>query len=212
MTRAVRVAVALVAVAALVASGTAGYATVGGTGDPNPLRLKAGVPVGVLDSPAGAVSAADNYVAAEDGALLSPALLRRVVQTDWIAVDRQSELSLTVPSAALRTAPGSMGGVRLTAAVAGDRLESYAPGAARVGVWHEVTLWSSSLVPAQHWSLDTVGLIWSGGRWQVASRVVAPAAQTPVPYWVNRAPGERTSAALSEMLSGMSAPYYGATP
>jgi hypothetical protein len=208
----VRAVLAVGAVAALVAVGAAGYGSAGSTPASNPLRLVSGIPVGVLDSPAGAVSAADNYLAAEDGALLDPALLRRVIATDWTVADRQSEASLTVPSAALRTTPGSLGDLHLTAAVAGDRLESYSPRAARVGVWHEVTFWSSSVAPAQHWSLDSVALVWRSGRWQVASRVVAPVAQTPVPGWVNAAPGERSSAALSAALSGMSAPYYGVLP
>ena len=155
MTAPVRTALAVGIVVALVLIAAAGYATTGKTRDPNPLRLHAGVPVGVLDSPTGAISAADDYLAAEDGALLDPSLLRLVVRTDWTPGDRASELALTVPSAALRTTPGSLAGVRLTAAIAGDRLEAYAPAVARVQVWDEVTLWSSSLPPAQHWSLDT---------------------------------------------------------
>lgn len=207
MTRTATAVLAMSAVLALVAIGVVGYTSSPATRDPNPLRLVDGVPVGVLDSPDGAVSAADNYLAAEDGALLDPSQLRLVLRTDWTAAARSRELSLTVPSAALRTTSGSLGGVRLTAAVAGDKLESYTPRSAQVEVWREVTIWSQSLAPAQHWSLDTVQLVWSGDRWQIAARSVAPVAQTPVPAWLNGGSGSYTRARFDAALAGMSAPY-----
>ncbi len=199
---------ALVLVGALVA----GYTTAPTTSHPNPIRLEHGVPIGVSDTPIGAVAAADNYLAAEDESLLSADQLRRVVNTDWAPRERSVELAQPFPAAALAGKTATFAGLELTAAVAAQRLESYTPQSAEVGVWHEVTIWSSTVEPAQRWSLDTITLVWDSGQWLVASRSPAPDSQTPVPSWTSGGPTDRTSGAFDARLSGMSAPYYGAMP
>lgn len=186
-----------------------GYATPRTTAHPNPIVLEHGVPVGVGHSSSGALAAADNYLAAEDSSLLSPGALRAVVDTDWTVRERQVELAQAVPAASLRTTPAELGDTKLTASVAAHKLESYAPSSARVGVWHELTVWSSTLAPTQYWSLDTVTLLWRDGRWLVSSRVTSPTTATPVPPWSGGSPDDRTSAAFDQRLAGMSAPYYG---
>lgn len=177
------------------------------------IALAHGIPVGVVDTPAGALAATDNYVASEDNALLSPFLLRQVVDTDWSPPERSVELSGRLASAALASTPAGLGNARLTAAVAGHRLDAFSARSARVSVWHEVTVWSSAppvmSPPAQHWSLDTVGLVWDNDRWLVASHTVAPPSATPVPAWTSGAPSDRTNQAFTGRLAGMSAPYYG---
>lgn len=201
----------VVVVALLVTLGALviGYGTAPRRLVPNPVRFEHGVPVGVLDTPAGALAAADNYLASEDDALLSADRLRRVVDTVWAPAERGVELAQPFPAAAVAGRPATFAGLKLTAAVAADRLDVYTPRSARVGVWHEFTVWSATVAPTQRWSLDTVSLVWDSGRWMVASRSTAPDSATPVPGWTSGARGDRTSQAFDARLAGMSAPYYG---
>jgi len=209
----IRPAPALAALAAMLAgSFVTGYVTVSGTAHPNPIRLEDGVPVGVLDSPGGAVSAAENYLAAEDGALLSPDQLRAVVKADWAPRAQPVELAQPFPVASLRSTPQQLGDGRLTGAVAATKLLSFDGRSAQVAVWHELTTWSSSVLPTQHWLLDSVTLAWQDGRWLVTSRSSAPDGSTPVPAWTSGGPADRTSEAFDSRLAGMTAPYYGALP
>lgn len=200
------VAVLLVVTAGALALG---YRTAPRVSRPNPIRLVDGVPVGVIDTPVGAIAAAENYLASEDDALLSRDEIRRVVDTVWAPAERGVELAQPFPAAALAGKPATFPGLRLAAAVAGAKLESYAPQSAQVLVWHEITVWSASVAPTQRWSLDTVTLVWDGGRWLVASRAAAPDSETPVPAWTSGTRQDGTSEAFDTRLAGMSAPYYG---
>jgi hypothetical protein len=186
-----------------------GYRTAPKISRPNPIRLVDGVPVGVIDTPVGAIAAAENYLASEDDALLSSDEIRRVVDTVWAPGERGVELAQPFPAAALAGKAATFPGLRLAAAVAGAKLESYAPQSAQVLVWHEITVWSASVAPTQRWSLDTVTLVWDGGRWLVASRAAAPDSETPVPAWTSGTRQDGTSEAFDTRLAGMSAPYYG---
>jgi hypothetical protein len=190
-----------------------GYQTAPTVARPNPIRLERGVPVGVVDTPVGAIAAAENYLASEDDALLSRGQIRQVVDTLWAPDERDVELAQPFPAAALAGKPTTFPGLELSAAVAGAKLGSYTPRSAQVLVWHEITLWSPSVVPTQRWSLDTVTLVWDSGRWLVASRTAAPDSETPVPAWTSGTPQDTTSEAFDTRLAGMSAPYYrGLTP
>jgi hypothetical protein len=200
------VAVLLVVTAGALALG---YRTAPKISRPNPIRLVDGVPVGVIDTPVGAIAAAENYLASEDDALLSSDEIRRVVGTVWAPGERGVELAQPFPAAALAGKAATFPGLRLAAAVAGAKLESYAPQSAQVLVWHEITVWSASVAPTQRWSLDTVTLVWDGGRWLVASRAAAPDSETPVPAWTSGTRQDGTSEAFDTRLAGMSAPYYG---
>jgi hypothetical protein len=123
------------------------------------------------------------------------------------------ELAQPFPAATLAGKPATFPGLELAAAVAGAELDSYTPASAQVVVWHEITLWSPAVVPTQRWSLDTVMLVWDGGRWLVASRTAAPDPETPVPAWTSGTPRDNTSEAFDTRLAGMSGPYYtGVTP
>jgi hypothetical protein len=202
--------VVIVVSLAVTAGGLAlGYRTTPKPGRPNPIRLEHGVPVGVLDTPVGALAAAENYVGAEDNSLLSPIELRRVVDTVWAPAERPVELAQPFPAAALAGKPATFAGLKLTGAIAADKLEAYSPGSAQVAVWHEITIWSPSVEPTQRWSNDTVTLAWDGGRWLVTSRAAAPDPATPVPAWTSGTATDRTSQAFDARLAGMSAPYYG---
>jgi hypothetical protein len=185
-----------------------GYRTAPRAARPNPIRLVDGVPVGVIDTRVGAIAAAENYLASEDDALLSRDEIRRVVDTVWAPAERNVELAQPFPAAALAGRPATFPGLELSAAVAGAKLESYAPQSAQVLVWHEITLWSPSVAPTQRWNLDAVTLMWDGGRWLIASRTAAPDSETPVPVWTSGTPEDNTSQAFDTRLTGMSAPYY----
>jgi hypothetical protein len=200
------------AVLVLGAAVAGGLATAPVTTDPDPIMVRQGVPVGVERTPNGAIAAADNYVAAEDRALTSAAGMRAVVETDWVPSARRVELAQPYPAAAIAGKPLSFPGLRLAADVAADRLESYSSNTAQIGVWDEITVWSSTVAPTQHWELDTINLVWGAGQWQVASRLTAPDAQTPVPSWTSGGPADRTSAAFDSQLAGMATPYYGVAP
>lgn len=186
----------------------AGYSTASHPARPNPIRIEHGIPIGVIDTPAGAVAAADNYLVSEDDALLSPTGVRTVVDNAWARGARASELAQPFPAAALAVKPATFSGLRLTAAVAANKLESYTPQSAQIGVWHEITAWSPTITPTQRWSLDTVTLVWSSDRWLLASRSTAPDSQTPVPAWTSGGVEDRTSQAFGARLAGMSGPYY----
>ena len=190
-----------------------GYETVPATTRPNAIRLEHDVPVGVLDTRAGAVAAADNYVATEDDSLLSPSQIRAVVDTEWAPQERAVELAQPFLAAALAGEPATLDGLKLTAAVAADKLQAYSPQSAQVSVWSEITIWSSTVAPTQRWTLDTVTLAWDSGRWLVTSRSTAPDSSTPVPVWTSGDMRDRASATFDTRLADMSAPYYsGGTP
>jgi hypothetical protein len=210
-----RVTALVVAVLLVVAVGglALGYQTAPKVVSPNPIRLEGGVPVGVVDTPVGAIAAAENYLATEDDALLSRDGIRQVVDAVWAPAERDVELAQPFPAAALAGKPATFPGLELSAAVAGAKLESYTPQSAQVIVWHEITLWSPTVAPTQRWSLDTVTLVWDSGRWLVASRTAAPDSETPVPAWTSGTPQDTTSEAFDTRLAGMSTPYYrGLTP
>ena len=205
-----RIAPALLAMLAVVVAGAmaVGYKTAAKVARPGPIRLEEGVPVAVVDTPVGALAAAENYMGSEDDALLSRAEIRRVVEAEWTPAAREVELAQPFPAAALAGKPTTFPGLELVAAVAGAELVSYTPESAQAVVWHEITLWSPAVVPTQHWSLDTVTLVWDDGRWLVASRTAAADSETPVPAWTSGTPRDSTSEAFDTRLAGMSGPYY----
>ena len=202
------VGVAVGALAVTAGALALGYKTVPATNRPNAIRLEHGVPVGILDTAAGAVAAADNYVAAEDDALLSSNQIRGVVNTEWAPRERPVELAQPFLAAALAGTPATLDGLKLTAAIAADELEAYSPQTAQVSVWSEITVWSSAVAPTQRWTLDTVTLAWESGRWLVTSRLAAPDSATPVPAWTSGHIQDRVSATFDARLADMSAPYY----
>lgn len=204
---------ALLGVVTLAGAGLAAGIVSAPTGRrPDPVVLRRNVPVGVEHSAGGAVAAADNYVAAENRALVSPSQLRTIIDSDWLPQARSPELAQPSLAAALAAKPNSVPGLKLTAAVAADRLGEYSSRAAEVRVWDEITAWSPSIAPTQRWNLDTLALVWRSGQWMVASKSTASDARTPVPTWTSGAPADRTSPAFDGRLAGMAQPYYGATP
>ena len=199
-----RGAEALLLAAVVASSFAAARSTVAAPGAPDPVRLEGGIPVGVVQTPAGALAAADNFVAAGVPASLDPERFREFANAviepgahDWIQT--------AGAAAALNGGPPA--GAQVIGSVVADRLDAYGSGRAEVGIWALGTYWDGGSAPTQYWSLVEVSLRWSGDRWRmVAARESVPG---PVPALIAGGLGQRTSSVWDRVLAGMSAPYYG---
>jgi hypothetical protein len=169
---------------------------------PNPIRLVGAVPVGVEHSAAGALAAADNYVAAG----ITDSVDQRALQSYANAVIAPSErMALLRASEQLAQRDRPPAGTSAIATILAHRLWSYTGATARVATWDLGSYWGPALPPAQYWALADVALRWASGRWQIVS--VDERLPGPVPGPVGA--GANTSAQWSSALAGMSAPYYG---
>jgi hypothetical protein len=181
----------------------AGRSTVARRGPNDPLRLDRGIPISVLDTSVGALVAADNYVAAGITAGLDDGELHRFANAVIEPTARAGFLRAS-RSLAQNSPPA---GARALGSVVAHRLESYGGGSARVSVWALGSVWDGGLAPTQYSALVDLSLHWAGDRWRVAA--VQESLPGPVPALV-AGPGEaRSVGAWDEVLSGMSAPYYG---
>ncbi len=174
------------------------------------VHLVHGVPVGVQDSPAGALAASDNYVAlAAQSIEQNPGVFAALVAQAYLPAARERALA---KARALRIADtqniGNYAeGGRGLAVVAARRLDSFSPGTASVTSWLGGFVWGPRLAPRQTWDLVDTTLDWRGGRWLVAgSQVQATPAPVPSIVYVQ---GSNNSSAAFARLAGMSAPVYG---
>jgi hypothetical protein len=177
---------------------------------PRAVRLIGGVPVGVQDSPAGALAAADDYVAlasqsVEQDPAAFAALIAQVyapeIQARTLAEGRELRASDTQNMA--NYAAGGHG----LALVGARRLDSYTPQAASVTTWLGGIVWGPRLAPRQTWNLIATRLRWQAGRWLVVS-CRTERTPAPVPAIVYVTQGNDRSSAFAR-LGGMSAPLYG---
>lgn len=198
------IAGALVLAGALAVAFAAGRSTVALRGTPTPTRVENGIPIGVLHTPAGALSAADNYVATGITAGLDPRALEAFAKALLIPAARP-----VLIAASERLAQGSSppAGTSAIGTVVAHALRSYVGDAAEVSTWELGSYWGAGLVPTQYWALADLSLRWSDGRWQVVS--VQERLPGPVPARVSGAQAARTSASWNQALTGMSAPFYG---
>jgi hypothetical protein len=184
----------------------------GGHGPAAAVVTLAGVPVGVDRSAAGALAAADNYVAIESETLeQDPPAYQRLVAMAFAPAARAGALAAAGQVRA--SDPVNMAnyrrGGRGIAVVAARRLESYTPSLAVVTTWVGGVLWGPALSPRQSWQLVDTTLAWRRGRWMVlASTVRATPAPAPAAVYVQGA-SDQTQAFQRELV-GMSAPFYGA--
>jgi hypothetical protein len=202
------VALACVSGAAMLfaASFIAGVISAPQSADPDPVRLEHGLPVGVVRSPEGALAAAANDVAIEHRtSATDPVAFEQLIRVAWVRGAGARELGLERRARALAPAPV---GLRLLSGVAAGRIEHYAHGSAVVALWCVSTYWSAAIAPTQKWSLDTLTLRWTAGRWRVSAHTATGA---PVPQWAAAAAGNDTAAAFNAGLAGMTAPTYGGT-
>ncbi len=182
----------------------AGRSTVAAPGAPDPVRLDHGISLGVVESPSGALAAADNYVATGISASVGSAQLRQFANE---VVDPGARNAFDSSSQASSQAAGPPVGARVIGSVVAHRLESYGPGTAAVSEWSVGSYWDGGASPTQYWSLVDVSLRWSGDRWRVTSaRETLPG---PVPQLIGGDQTGRSSATWDQALAGMSTPYYG---
>jgi hypothetical protein len=180
---------------------------------PDVVNSIGGIPIGVDHSPAGALAAADNYVAVSyDSVERDPTRNARLIDTVYAAGIRASALS---GAAAVRAQnPDAMslwrhGGQNLSL-VGARRLDYYGADAAQVTSWNADIFWGPGRAPKQAWVLTQTSLRWSGGRWLVTATSTLPTAG-PVPALTPQASSANDSvAAFGSGLGGFTAPGYGA--
>jgi hypothetical protein len=176
------------------------------------IRTASGVPIGVDHSKAGALAAADNYVAvASETVLQDPARYAALVRETYVEGYQATALREA------RVARGRMttllaeyaAGRRALALVAARRLEAYSSDRARITTWTAGISWGPGRSPGQRWFLAEVTLRWTGDRWRVErSNESKRSAPTPgVVRYSDR--NALTRAAFERELNGMTAPAYG---
>jgi hypothetical protein len=171
-----------------------------------------GIPVGTADTPAGALAAADNYLAIGSQSVeQNPSLFARLVavayapgtrartlrQADELRRDDQADMA------------NYQGGGRALAVIAARRIDSYTRERASVTSWLGGFVWGPGLSPRQSWNLVQTTLAFEHGRWLVVSSQ-AENTPAPVPSVVYVDGNNNQSTTFDARLAGMTAPFYGA--
>ena len=209
-----RIALAgLLALCALAAGVLIGRATSHANhASPAAIAMVGGIPVGVQDTPAGALAAADNYVAiASQTVEQNPVEFAQLVDALYAPAARTSTLAQAarVRAADLADMRNYAQGGRAVAVIAARRLDRYTPGRASVTSWLGGVVWGPGLSPRQSWNLVDTTLTWQQGRWLVAS-MHTERTPAPVPSVVFVDGHNNQSGAFDSGLVGMTAPFYGA--
>ncbi len=174
------------------------------------VELLGGVPVGVKDTQAGALAAADDYVALSSQSVeQDPALFAALVAQVYAPEIRERTLAQAAQIRAGDTQNMSnyQQGGRGIAVIAARRLDSYTPRSATVTSWLAGMVWGPRLAPRQSWNLIDTTLHWQSGRWLVtASETDRTPAPVPAIVYVN---AHNDDARAFGRLAGMSAPFYG---
>jgi hypothetical protein len=171
-----------------------------------------GIAVGVQDTPAGALAAADNYVAiASQTVEQDPGEFAELVDTVYTSAARTSKLAQAARARVADVADlrNYAQGGRAVAVIAARRLERYTPVRASVTSWLGGFVWGPGLSPRQSWNLVNTTLSWHRGRWLVVS-MNTERTPAPVPSVVFVDGQNNSSAAFDARLVGMTAPFYGA--
>jgi hypothetical protein len=182
--------------------------------DPSdPIEDVAGIPVGVDHSPAGALAAADSYVAVSyDVVERDPVRDTQLINTLYAPAIRPRALrgAATIRAeneAAMRL--WARGGENLSL-VGTRRLDYYHGDDAQVTTWNADILWGPRRPPKQGWVMTQTSLRWSAQRWLVSATVTLPT-PGPVPAVTPQAISSNDSAwAFDTTLAGFTAPAYGA--
>jgi len=181
-----------------------------GNSTTNAIALVNGVPVGVADTPAGAIAADDNYLATEAQTdEQDPKVFATLVAT--VFTPATGQLSLR-QAAQLRSSDTTLtsaysAGARAIAVVGARRLDSYSPQRATLTTWVGAFLWGPTLAPEQTWNLINSTLVWRDSRWLLAQLHV-DTTPAPVPSIVY-VDGDNNTATAFNALNGMTAPFYG---
>jgi hypothetical protein len=171
-----------------------------------------GIAVGVQDTPAGALAAADNYVAiASQTVEQDPGEFAELVATVYAPAARSGTLAQAARARVADVADmrNYAQGGRAVAVIAARRLERYTPARASVTSWLGGFVWGPGLSPRQSWNLVDTTLSWQQGRWLVASMSTGRT-PAPVPSVVFVDGQNNQSGAFDARLVGMTAPFYGA--
>jgi hypothetical protein len=171
-----------------------------------------GMAVGVQDTPAGALAAADNYVAiASQTVEQNPGEFAEFVDAVYAPTARTDTLSQAarVRAADVADMRNYAQGGRAVAVIAARRLDRYTPARASVTSWLGGLVWGPGRSPRQSWNLVDTTLSWQQGRWLIAS-MNTEHTPAPVPSVVFVDGQNNSSAAFDARLVGMTAPFYGA--
>jgi hypothetical protein len=208
--RGVLAGIAAASAVALLAAVLLNVARGRGSGGGGPVRLVGDVPVGVQDTPAGALAAGDNYVAlASQSIEQDPAVFAALVAQAYAPQARGRTLAEAqrIRSGDTQNMTNYREGGRGIAVIAARRLDSYTPDQATITSWLGGFVWGPHLAPRQTWNLIDTTLRWQQGRWLVLSSDT-DTTPAPVPSIVY-VDGANDQAAAFARLSGMSAPFYG---
>lgn len=197
------VAVGVLVMGVLGGAFAAGRSTVTRVRSPDPLGLEHGIAIGAVDTPAGALVAADNYVATGIGASLDAEELAQFANAVVAPAAREQFIADNQRRAQPQGLPR---GARVLATVVAHRLDSYSAPSAVVSTWALATGWDA-LAPTQYSALVQLSLRWSGDRWQISA--VRESLPGPVPGRVAGTRQARSAGAWDRALTGMAAPYYG---
>jgi len=198
------------AVAPLLTGAIGNGRTSGAAQHASPVELAAGVPVGVEHTPAGALAAADNYLAiASQSIEQDPQSFQALLQEVYAQSIRASTLAQAQRLRAgdtQNTANYARGGHGI-AVVAARRLDRYTPQQAVITSWLGGFVWGPRLTPRQSWNLVDTTLRWRSGRWLVQASSTDPTpAPVPAVVYID---GANDSSSAFARLAGMSAPFYG---
>jgi hypothetical protein len=178
-----------------------------------PIRVIDGIPVGVEHSRAGALAAADNYVATSSETLVQdPERYTRFVRAAFTQASAANALAVAdrlraeSPDTVAEYAEGARG---LTV-VGARRLTAYDGVTATVETWAGGVVWGSSRVPTQRWYLARTELQWDGQRWRVSAldELDRPG-PAPARVVVTGETADEAST-FDRELGRMNAPIYGA--
>jgi hypothetical protein len=177
------------------------------------IRLVGGVPVGVMHTRAGALAAADNYVAiASETAIQDPKRYAELVRRAYAPGYQRTALreARAIRDGAPNVVADYRSGRRGLAVVAARRLDSYDGATAIVTTWRVGVVWSPTAKPSSEWFLTQSTLRWTKQRWTV-EKVDDTQRPAPAPALRYRDAESLRTSAFDRELRGMSAPVYGAT-
>ena len=176
------------------------------------VRTIDGVAVGVERSRAGALAAADNYVARVTETIVQdPATYARLVRVAWVPEGQDDALregESTRDRSATAVENYAAGG-RGLAIVAARRLDTYDGTRAEVTTWTGGFNWGPQQRPGQRWFLTETTLRWDGQRWRIETMHEAERpAPAPARVGYDDAASLKTET-FDRELRGMTAPTYG---
>lgn len=176
------------------------------------VRTIDGVPVGVQRSRAGALAAADNYVArVTETVVQDPSTYARLVRAVWVPEGQNGALreGESTRQRSIAAVENYVAGGRGLSIIAARRLDAYDGARADVTVWTAGFSWGPRQRPGQRWFLTETTLRWDGQRWRIEKMAEAQR-PAPAPARVGYdAPVSLKAETFDRELRGMTAPTYG---